>query len=227
LFPQSWDEGCLEEEEPSSDESPPVEDISVPVTMYEVVFEDRDWVEPTSSVGQEIGHFIPRFALQVVDEEIVDGKLVLEVFLGTVRGDGPDPCNEVTTTFIEMDADHRFVMTPVDLDIVVEGSDDIAMTTVRGFSLEGTFDEEDAWFLANVEATMDLRETAKLVVEFEPRTPEVYCETVSLVAGTQKCFPCDSDGEPFCVEMKALNVEGVELEGVEFELQSRDEGCLE
>lgn len=189
---------------------------------FTLLFEDRDWREPASSVGQEIGEFIPSFAFQVTG---VDGD-TLETVVATLNedGDAQESCNEGIVIDGDADGNPKFVIGPLDLDVIIE-TDEVAMTTISELTISGEFFEGGEGFIGKFEAIMDARETAELFYELSPRTPEVVCETVSNVAGEEKCFDC-SDGEAFCLEMRAINVEGAVVEDVDLEEQDWDDGCL-
>jgi hypothetical protein len=88
-------------------------------------------------------------------------------------------------------------------------------------------DEEGGELLADMEATMDLRETDQLVPMRPPRSAQARCDTIRSIAGEEKCFPCASDGAPYCVRMKAFNIHGVKRRGVDLPPRDWDETYLE
>lgn len=205
-----------------------VDPISLIGSAFEFKIENRDWVEPTNSVGDEIGQRIPVFAFEVVS---VDGT-TLNVVLGTVAEGDQMACNEAKTVEIDVSANPKFLLGPTDLQIVVEGPDDIAMTTILDFTIEGTIVRTDDGIslLGDFSAVMDISETAELFADLYPyradRRPENICNTIANVAGEQKCFSCKSgNSEEYCTAMLANNIDGKRVD-TGLEAHGANDDCL-
>ena len=213
-----------------SDGDAPLEDLSELVGVTFVIeIEKRDWRAPTESVGDELDEYIPKFTFEVVGVD----DTTLEVVLGSTEEGVQMACNEAKSVEVDASANPEFQLGPTTLQIVVEGPDDIAMTTIIGFTVTGTLEEigeDEFYFLGDFEAIMDTSETAKLFAELYPdradRTPENICTTISNIAGENKCFACEEgDAEEYCTTMRAKPIEGKMLE-VTLEEQEADNGCL-
>jgi hypothetical protein len=168
---------------------------------YVLAVPENNWAEPTG-VGQDLGEFVPPFAIQV--ESAADGSY--DVLLGTTDPAGAQqPCNATTRVTATSAGEPAIQIGPVEFPLYIKHvrEEGLAVeTVVHNFMLKdvlpnGATPSETG----ELTAVVDIRDIYELFTQILGRTPDSVCEALSSNAA---CSPCAADGQPYCVSLRAI-----------------------
>jgi len=199
---------------------------------YSLVIPIGAWFEPDPAIGREFGPYVPDFLLRV-DQSAgtshsatvgasIDGVQNLCNPTGKISGAGAYPNATFGPTAFPL-----HIHNVVDED---DPADDVVITmTVDNLTFEnvlpngGTPATEGTF-----SATLRAREVYPLITGLIVQTPDAFCEALSS-SYEVPCEPCPTDGEPYCVTLKAIGLGATEtttpIEPVT--LDGRDASCAD
>jgi hypothetical protein len=164
------------------------------------------WTEP-DGVGDIIGFYVPLLLFGV--QTAGDGAIQILATVGEADGETATQDECVTTTLFTDGAlgeDGSFSVGPQDFQIRVQYLD----AKLYGATCSGLFDGDGAAFTEAVLAgVLDVRELIDL---FWIGDEDDVCQYASFF--DVECAPCPSDGESYCVGIKAEGFSGTEAPGL-------------
>jgi hypothetical protein len=192
---------------------------------YKLEIPATHWSEPPQ-IGNEIGAFVPAFVLQVSGSAPDD----FTVMVGTADATGAQDLCSVTSEFRASSADRPSVQIgpaslavhlvhptqPVEVDASIY---DMTMTDILP---DGATPAEAGEFAAIIDA----RELYPLFTLLPEPSAEAVC--AALDSYMASCVPCPSDGESFCLPLKAVDLGANEVAGgsvVPVDVATRDPSC--
>jgi hypothetical protein len=160
----------------------------------------NNWTEPRD-VGRDIGDFVPQFAIEVVSAS--SGSLTVNI--GTAREGIQDTCNvtqQISGTSSQIG--------PVDLPIhLVHTNADVKVNaTAYKLTISNVLPGDSPATTGQLTTTMDMRELYPMFTLIPDPTPDSVCMALTMIEET--CEPCPTDGETYCLSIKAERAGAVE-----------------
>ena len=169
-----------------------------------------NWSEPTG-IGDEIGDFVPTFMFTMENA----GGSSYDVTMGAADDTGEqNPCNPTSSLEATAMPAPGVEIGPGEVPVHIEHiTEDVTVNaTIHDFTLVdvlptgGVAAEE-----GELTATMDLRELYPLLTLLVSPTPETSCAALEQFGAP--CEACPSDGEVYCLSVKAVRLGATEVEG--------------
>lgn len=199
---------------------------------YVLAISESSWTDPPG-VGQDIGPFVPRFAIQVEGSSGDD----LDVLLGAATADGKqDPCGPTTTAKAVSKSASGFELGPIDVPVYVANLDEQTkegpkvIAPIYGLTMSNVLPNGSTPATqGKFTGTMDFREVYSLFTLLMPPTPDKVCTTLAdQTEGKAQCAPCPKDNQPYCLTVKAEGIGATELStSIQAVDNSSAQKCLE
>jgi hypothetical protein len=190
---------------------------------YLLDLEVRDWSEPRG-IGADIDPFVPTFMLRVDGED----PEVFPVTAGTLGLDGTQDTCTKTSSFAATASPPSATIGASEFTVHLEDEDDgIALNgiiynlTLTDVLPDGDVISEEG----TLEGTMDFRNIYQLFTLIDDPTPERVC-SVLLEELAVECVACPTDGEPFCLTVKASRIGAVPTDMVIEPIETTDPSCV-
>jgi hypothetical protein len=172
---------------------------------YVLTIPADNWTDPPG-IGGDIGDFVPQFMFGVAK-----GSNGLDVTIGTATDSVQNDCNVTTAVSASGSAYPLVTITTPTLNMHIVDTNQtptvVVDTTVRDVTfkdvLPGTPSKQ-----GTVVATIDAAEVYPLFRLIPDATKESVCD--ALAQANAPCTACPHNGEPYCLTIKAVQVEGVE-----------------
>jgi hypothetical protein len=180
----------------------------------------------TDGRGGDIGPYVPQFVMTIEGRE---GDY--NVLMGAARDGKQEMCNPTTEVSVASDSYPGFVLGPTDFPLYIRHQDQpIAVeSTIYELTIRDTLPEGNATTdEGELTGVMDFREVYPLFTQILPEpTPERVCYTL-IEADVGECEACPSDGEEFCLTVKAIYLGAQEASSFTIEpVSDVDASCLE
>ena len=182
----------------------------------------NNWTEP-QGVGSEIGMFVPQFLIAV--EGSAEGEL--DVVVGTAEAGEQSECNPTTNVSMATSDFPEVQVGPFEFTAVITGLEENTLAAnIHDLTFTNVLPEAgDPPDEGEVLATVDSRELFPLFTLITNPTPERVC--AALDSFEAMCEACPTDGEEFCLTLRAQAVGASEFAtGTIERIDEVDESCL-
>ncbi len=177
---------------------------------YVLDFESSLWTYP-AGLEEEIAMVVPTFAFEIV--EVFPPSGTFTALLGTTEEGRQDPCNQTYRMTGALDAGDgaTFVLGPMDIQTLLEGSGTKTLANLHGFKLTGRFAMSDVAYqgvgyeAGTIHTELDVREIYTI---FDMFRPQYLCDAVAMF-NDEECEACSFDPETdlcLTVHAQALSI---------------------
>jgi hypothetical protein len=182
-----------------------------------------NWAEPRG-IGADIADYVPGFLLKVEG----DAPETFEVMMGKAHSDGAqNTCNKTGRLSASAEppgvtigpSEFPMHIEHAEEEIAVDGMVyDLTMTNVLP-------DGDSNTKIGEFTGTMDFRQLYELFTVIIGRTPELVCTSLEMTYQTP-CAPCPTDQQPYCLTVKAIDLEAEPYDAEIEPIDAVDPSCV-